>query len=515
MAATDQGLTVYPNRSAAAYHPGPALSVRSQMIPRPSRPTYAWFLWPSLVGILVVLAMLVGVAPGDRPAAMMALVNCSVAVVLCYRFLVVNPTLGMLPTFFIMPITVLTSVSSLYFCLYSPNASVKPFDTVFRLLDDSVKFQGAALLAIVSFSVPWLIFESRERPPMTHDKFVEHCRQMAKPVFVYFMAFISLLVVLRIARIDHTTTVGYLVFGFFKYGQGLTLVPGAAWHVLGRRTKTVVLAVLAVNFIFNTFTNSRYYAFMPLVFFGFGLLFLSRISTRKKLRALVVIVLLFGVALVVGNAGRRLGLGLWYGGSEDLQRRLEVLSQKTDKLVNEHWGEEIFIRLFFTGGHQIVMLVPETYPYKPVDFPYYLSEVAAQGFLPGRIAHMLVPPIYENRETLKAIGHRITESHSVERSFIGAAWEMGGPLFVVIVGALTGLFTIVVGWAARFLFATSANLGVIVFAVLCDRMFFSVTEGLASLAHELIYGMIIGSVLYTAIGVVHFSVPRLNRTVRA
>lgn len=498
--------------TATALHPAPPVQVyRSRVAPRQERPPYTWLTLPSVVGLLVACGTLAIMRPDDRSAGALAILNVAVTIALSRRFLAVNPTIGMIPTFFITPIMVLTSISTLYFCVFSPDAYVMPWNVPFRLLDSNARFQFAALLAIVSFSLPWLLFESRERPPMTYAAFTDHARRMAKPVFFFFIVFIVVMVVLRLASMGPSSTMGYVIYGLFRYGSGLPLIPGAAWHALGRRTKTVIIGVLAVNFVFNTFTNSRYYAFIPLVYFGFGLLFLSSINTQKKLRALVVIILLFGVALVVGNAGRRLGLGLWYGGSEDLQRRYEVLTQKMDKLVHKDWGEEIFVRLFFTGGHQIVMLVPDVYPYKPFDPVYYFGEVVTQGLLTRGFANKLVPPRYENRDTLIAIGHRITASHSVERSFVGAAWEMGGPLFVVIISLLTGFYTLLIARMTQVLFGISGSLGVVVFAVVCDKSFASVNEGLPTVAHEMAYAMLIGAILYFVIRCIQYFAPGQRR----
>lgn len=476
--------------------PPPRYRGRIPVPNRPERPRHTWLLIPSIIGLLGVALFFGAMNGADRPAAMMALVNITATVTLCHRFFAVNPVVGVIPAFFIIPIMVLTCFTTLYCCLFNPELAVKPGQTVFRLLDGNVRFQVATHLAIVSYSIPWLLLEPRERLPMTYAAFVEHARRMAKPVFFFFITFISLLVTLRLVRLGPSTAVGYIVYGFFRYGNGLPLLPGACWHRLGRSTKTLVMGVLAVNFLFNTLANSRYYAFMPIIYFGLGVLFLSQISTRRKLQSIAVLVAVFGFAIVVGNAGRRLGLGLWYGGAEQLQQRVEVLTQKTDQLVGQDWAEEIFVRIFFTGGHQIVTLIPEAAPYKPFDPVYYFGEVVTQALLPRKLATALVPPVYEEKSTLVAIGHRITEFHSVERSFVGSAWEMGGPIMVVFVSGLTGLYSILIARILQALFGISGGLGVVAFAVVCDRTFACVNEGLPSVAHEMMYGMIIGSFLY-------------------
>ena len=53
--------------------------------------------------------------------------------------------------------------------------------------------------------------------------------------------FIVSLFVLRILGINANTTVGYVIYGFFRYIQGLPLLAGAAWKELSRRGKAGVL----------------------------------------------------------------------------------------------------------------------------------------------------------------------------------------------------------------------------------------------------------------------------------
>jgi len=227
---------------------------------------------------------------------------------------------------------------------------------------------------------------------------------------------------------------------------------------------------------------------------------LSGVSARRKYFALATIVCIIAGVLVIGNASRRLGLGLWYGGVEDLQRRIEVLSQKSDQLTNVRWGDEIFGRMFFLGGHQIVTLMPATLTFKQFDLPNYIAEVASQGLLPRNLASYLVRPYHEEKSSLVALGHRITERHSVERSFIGAAWELGGFGPLVAISFVTGVFILLLtGVIEQQLLPRAHRLAVVCYAIFFDGVLKSITEGLQSLAHECIYGVVVGTGLYSIV----------------
>jgi hypothetical protein len=254
---------------------------------------------------------------------------------------------------------------------------------------------------------------------------------------------------------------------------------------------------LAVNLLINTATNSRYYAFVPVAFFAAGVMFLSAVSTSRKYFALVGMLVVVAVALVLGNAGRRLGAGLWQGGVEDLRRRYEILTEKSDQAIDARWGDEIFGRLFTMGGHQITTLMPQALAFKQFDLPIYVSEVLSQGFLPRKLATALVRPYHEEKSSLVSIGHKITERHSVERSFIGAAWELGGYGPLVVISLASGILVLtIVALVERQLLPRAPRMAAVCFAILCDSVLQSVPEGLPCMAHECIYSVVVGTGVY-------------------
>lgn len=460
--------------------------------------SYSWLTWPTALLVVLVAVGLVWVPREHRLAATLAIANVILVALTCRRFLAVNHVTGLLPTLFLLPLVIEASLSTLYFCIANPSAYVQLPRGIIYYLSDNAHFQVVTTACIASYSLPWLLLQRRGRGTLQYDAFLANCRTFALPCFLVFAACAVSLLTLRVLSIPPTTPVGYVVYGFFRYSHSLPMLAGAAWSELSRRGKWFVLAVLLVNATINTLTNSRYNAFMPVVFFSFGLLFLARVPAPRKALGMALTAAAVVVMLVVGNAGRRGGLGLWYGGTEDLQRRVEVLSQKSELLWHSRWMDEVAVRLFFSGGHQITTLLPGTYPYKVPAWPYYLAEVTTQGLLPRKLANLLVPPYHEEKTSLLLIGHKLTDKHGVERSFMGAAWELGGYPPVIVISMMASCLLLFLLWVIDRIQPQSPYWMLVSFTILCDSVLWSMNEGLPSMAHEYIYSFIVGYPVYFA-----------------
>ena len=437
------------------------------------------------------------VPPEHRLTAVIALANVVLTGLICFRLLRVNPVTGFVACFFLIPNTIQSGVSTLYFSIFNPVIFATYGGGRWYLMNDNAHFQLTAMVCIACFSLPWLLLQ---RADWTLDRYAAFRRaavNVAMPTFLVFTACIVSLLAIRIFSIPATTIVGYVVYGLFRYTHALPMVAGVAWADLSWRSRFFVLSVLAVNVLINTATNSRYYAFVPVAFFAAGVMFLSVVSTRRKYVALFGMLGVVAVALVLGDTGRRLGVGLWQGGVEDLRRRYEVLTQKSDEVLDVRWGDQIFGRLFTMGGHQITTLMPRVMTFKQFDLPIYVAEVLSQGFLPRNLAIALVRPYHEEKTSLVSIGHRLSEKHSVERSFIGAAWELGGygPLIVISIAA-GALVLAIVAVVERQLLPRAPRMAAVCFAMLCDSVMQSVPEGLPSMAHECIYSVVVGTGVY-------------------
>lgn len=474
--------------------PGTRGPARGSAVPRPSH-SWLLLLWGAL--LFASLGAFSVIPPEHQVTALVALANVVLTGIICFRLLRVNPVTGLLPCFFLIPVTIQSGVSTLYFCIFNPLIFATYAGQRWFMLENNVHFQAAAMTCIIGFALPWLMFQRADWTLDRYGAFRRAAVNVAMPTFLVFTSCIASMLVLRIFSVPATSFLGYLVYGLFRYTHALPMIAGMAWADLPRRTRYLVIGVLILNVVINTATNSRYYAFIPFAFFAAGVMFLSAVTTGRKSVALIGTLAVVAVAMVLGNAGRRLGLGLWEGGVEDLRRRYEVLADKSDQLLDAQWGDEIFGRLFTTGGHQITTLLPQVVAFKQFDLPIYIAEVVSQGVLPRNLATALVRPYHEEKTSLVSIGHKITEKHSVERSFIGAAWELGGygPLIVISIAAGI-LVLIVVAAVERQLLPRAPRMAAVCFAILCDSVLQSVPEGLPSMAHECIYSVLVGIGVY-------------------
>lgn len=467
---------------------------RGAAVARPSH-SWLWVLWAVL--LLATLGAFWVVLPEHRLTALMALANVVLTGLICFRLLRVNPVTGLVPCFFLIPNTIQSGVATLYFSIFNPVIFATYGGGRWYLMNENAHFQATAMACIACFALPWLLLQSADWTLDRYAAFRRAAVNVAMPTFLVFTACITSLLLLRILSIPATTIVGYVVYGLFRYTHALPLVAGAAWADISWRSRVFILSILVVNVVINTATNSRYYAFIPVAFFAAGVMYLSAVSTSRKYVALGGMLVVVAVSLVLGNAGRRLGAGLWEGGVEDLRRRYEILTQKSDEVLDVRWGDEIFGRLFTMGGHQITTLMPRVVAFKQFDLPVYVAEVLSQGFLPRNLANAVVRPYHEEKTSLVSFGHRLSEKHSVERSFIGAAWELGGYGPLVVISLVAGFLVLAItAVVERQLLPRAPRMAAVCFAILCDSVLQSVPEGVPSMAHECIYSVVVGTGVY-------------------
>jgi hypothetical protein len=465
-----------------------------------AKPTFSWLVM--LLGILttVVMGCFWAVPSEYLWTAVLALSALIITGAICLRLLRVNPVTALVPCFFLLPTVAQTSLSTLYFCIVHPDIVADFHGKRWLLLKDNDFFQILAIVCVVSLALPWLLFQKPDRSGDRYLAFRRAAVNASLPTLIVFTACVLLLLFIRLASIDKGSFLGYLAYGLFRYTHALPLVLGVAWGDLSGRLRGAVLGLFALNILLNLATSTRYYAFAPVLFFAAGIMFLSSVTQRRKYLALAATMAVVAVSLVIGNAGRRLGAGVWKGGIEDLRRRYDILTQKSDQVLDVRWGDEIFGRMYFMGGNQITTLMPSTVSFKSFNLPIYVAEVASQGLLPRGLATKLVTPHYEEKSSLIAIGHRLTENHSVERSFIGAAWELGGFPPLILISMATGLLLLLItGVVEQLIFPWSPRMGVVCFSVLCDSSLQSIPEGLPSMAHECIYGVIVGMGVYAGV----------------
>jgi len=419
--------------------------------PVPSRsgsPSLGWFTAGGTAFLVACIAMLATVQSEDRLTAVCAVLNLALIGGITWLALRRHAVYGSVIASYLLPMGLQVAIATLYFCFFNPRFYVYIGETTVPFLPMNWRFQLATIVYVCAMGFIWLALspsDSKGASRTSYEGWFKAANAASMPSFGAFTLIVAVLIALKVMGINEDSFGGYVAYGLFRFCLSLPMLCGATWKQRTRLERIIVSLVLLANAGFNVLTNNRSIGFFPIVYFGFGLLFLGALSPRKKVQSLVIVTALFVTIMIVGDLGRQLKMDIWRGGYESLADRIDKLSQSTDALVEgqDRWADRIFLRLFTLGGFQITTFMPETVPYKPFELPVYALEVVSQGFLPRALATSLVVPVYEEKSTLIAFGYRLVHKrHSVERYCIGAAWELGGYVAELCIGALTGLILV-------------------------------------------------------------------------
>ncbi|NQW49254.1 MAG: hypothetical protein HQ464_15955 [Planctomycetes bacterium] len=469
---------------------------------RSGSPPIGWFTAGGAGFLAVCIAMLATVPSEDRFTAVCAIVNLALILGISWLALRRHAVYGSVIASYLLPMGLQVAIATLYFCFFNPRFYVYIGETTVAFLPMNWRFQLATMVYVCAAGFVWLTLSPSKSKATSHSSYKEWSKAadaMSMPSFGAFTLIVAVLVALKFMNINEDSFGGYVVFGFFRFCLSLPMLCGATWKQRTRLERIVVSLVLLANGGFNILTNNRSIGFFPILYFGFGLLFLGDLSTRRKMQSLVVVTALFVTIMIFGDLGRQLKMDIWRGGYESLADRIDKLSQSTDALDvgQDRWADRIFLRLFTLGGFQITTLMPETVPYKPFSLPVYALEVVSQGVLPRAFAIRLVEPVYEEKSTLIAFGYRLVHKrHSVERYCIGAAWELGGYAAELCIGALTGLILVWFMRTTNLVAATAPMFAVVLVAVVIDRLTGATTEGIPSLLHDMVYTFPVGFCIF-------------------
>jgi hypothetical protein len=469
---------------------------------RSDSPSLGWFTAGGAGFLVVCIAMLATVPSEDRFTAVCAIANVALTGGITWLALRRHAVYGSVIASYLLPMGLQVAIATLYFCFFNPRFYVYIGETTVAFLPMNWRFQLATMVYVCAAGFVWLTLSPSKSKATSYSSYKEWSKAadaVSMPIFGAFTLIVAVMVALKLVNINEDSFGGYLVYGFFRFCLSLPMLCGATWKQRTRLERVVVSLVLLANGGFNILTNNRSQGFFPILYFGFGLLFLGDLSTRRKTQSLVIVTALFVAIMIFGDLGRQLRMDIWRGGYESLADRVEKLSQSTEALAEgqNRWADSIFARLFTLGGFQITTFMPETVPYKPFSLPIYTLEVVSQGFLPRALATRLVVPVYEEKSTLIAFGYRLVyKRHSVERYCIGAAWELGGFVAELCIGALTGLILVWFVRTTRLVSTMAPYFAVVLVAVVIDRLTGATTEGIPSLLHDVVYTFPVGFCIF-------------------
>jgi hypothetical protein len=403
-----------------------------------TRPQY--LNWP-LLAVFVLVVALLGLAVPEHllPAVLLACVNLlllGVAIVYC---LWERTLQGLIPAMFLTWLGVAWPLASVYFALAAPEASYVTLAGQRQFLFGNWRLQVATLVFTAIYLGVVTVFRRRYAAWHNPPAAAPLDRRAATVALAIAMAAIALNAVSKLRPFP--VALQYLADGGYLYLHGLTLMVGVLFTRLTFRVRVATIVFLAVAAAFYSIGNARGMAALPIALFLIGLFF-SDLKPRWKMWMLGAALVCFPIALVVTNTTRVVTKTI---GFQDLDARVDALGEWHAVLSQTPVLTSTFGRLFFTGGHTIVTMSPEHYPYVPFSARRYLGEFFMR-MLPRRYSGELYYSEPPNR-LLGNYGFHITEENSVPLSMLGALYMLGGFVPLALGAAGIAVFHNAVGRA--------------------------------------------------------------------
>ena len=429
---------------------------------RPAIP--GWVNWP-LAGILAVFAALLAVlVPAPHlPGALLAYVNLLVIGGTWVYFASRGTLEGLIPPMFLTWLGAGWPLAALYFAIAVPDLEYYTVAGARQFLFGDVRLQAVTLLFTLSYVAVMFLFQGRSVPWRTPVGTRRMDRRAATVVLWMAMPAIAFNAVSVVARFPGLLR--YLAAGGYHTLHGLTLMVGVLFTSLALRTRLTAVVFLVGAGAFYVIGNARGTAGFPIALLLFGLIFLSDLNKRWKLWIVTAGLACFPLALVVSDTTRTV---THTGGFTNLNTRLQAFNEWQDALSQRPVLTRTFGRLFFVGGHSIITLSPEHYPYIDFSPSRYASELIMR-MLPARFfGHLYYsdPPY----TILRLYGFLITDETSVPISTVGALYMLGGVVPVAVGGALIGLFHSTVGYGLRRARRRSPYLALFLFAMIATEL---------------------------------------------
>lgn len=456
----------------------------------PQRVRQTWFVYPSVIGLLTLpVVILVSARAEDRAGLILSYLNVLIIVVAMAYFVRRRTLHAILPVLYLTWLLFSWPLASIYFGVFAPEAGYTLTDETQRaFLFNNARVQAVVLLFLLVY-LPIVSVLGRWRTP------VADYREASPAVMVVVLIAIGISVFgLTYKAIGQFMEKGSLLRYFadasFLYLNGVPLMVGVLFPIV-----PVVLRVLFLLFLggigfFFLLANARGLAMLPVAMFTFGLLFVSSMSQRWKAGLLGIVLLAFPLLLVVGETTRAL---LGRGGFEHLEYRLETMDRWQEVMGQGSVIARTFGRMFFTGGHSIITITPDSMEYLEFQAPRYITELLTRLFVPGRI---YADHYYSSTKQLRRYKFMITEATSVELSFLGSMWLIGGVLPVVVGTALVALLHLLAGWWVRAAARASPYQGAFFLAVISYAMLWGHNLDLISHARNLIWLMVFATLVW-------------------
>jgi hypothetical protein len=452
-----------------------------------------WIGWP-LVGVLALIGGVLAALVREQHVAGVMLAYLNVIVIAgAWIYFASRRTLeGLMPVLFLTWLAAAFPLGSIYFALAVPDHSYTTVAGTREFLFGGVRLQAVTLLFAVVYIATLLLFQWRAVPWRTPVGPPQMDRRAATVVLWIVMLAITFNAISKVAPFPGLMQ--YVADGGYHSLHGLTLVVGVLFTSLAWRTRLTALGFLLLAGSFYVLGNARGMAGLPIALFLVGLIFLSDLGQRWKRWVVIGALACFPLAMVVTNTTRLVTKTI---GFRDLDERVGALNEWQSVLSQTPVLTSTFGRLFFVGGHTIITLSPEHYPYVDFNLPRYSYEFMMR-MLPKRFFGDLYYSEQPNR-ILRLYGFLITDETSQPLSTVGALYMLGGIFPVALGGMLVGAFHGTLGVLLRKARQRSPYLALVVFATISAELVWGQNRDPISHVRSLVWDGLSGLLIYQLI----------------
>lgn len=421
----------------------PALTV-GPPVESPRGGQFAWLQWPWIVVLVFLpLAILALAEERDRAGLILAYINVAIIGTAIIYFIKQHNFAAMVPVLFIGYLFFCWPAATIYMGLFSPeNRYVMIDETYRRCLDGNVRVQLAAMVHVLCYLLMIFLLAPRSGPV---GDFAQRDRAGTVLGVLAAVGAIFSTGLHVVGQMSSSAVIGYLGIGAFIYLNGFPFVVGALFPRVPIAVRVALIGFLCCTAVFYLVGGGRTWAILPFLLLTLGAIFYS--AYKQRTRMMIAAALLIGMPIII-VAGETTQILLGSKGWERFDERAAALKENwRGNLAEGSTLGRTFSRTFSTGGHSLITLTPDYYDYVPFVAGDFAQELITTIFVPGRLYGARY---YSWTGQLKRYGFRITEKTSVELSFVGSLWMIGGWLPVILGSLYVGLIhAIAMRWIHR------------------------------------------------------------------
>ena len=422
------------------------------------------FRWPLTLVALVVPILIAAATPEKHlGGALLAYTNIVVFLIVAVYFIRQRTLQGLIPVIYLAWLIAAWPLASIYFAIECPTYSYTTMAEEREFLYGDDWLQLVTLAFLVSYLTTFAVFRGRHAPWSVGNGELKTDQRVVSIILWIVISAITVHAVSKLLPLPDLLQ--YIANGSYLYLHGLMLMVGVLFLRLPLQTRWRAIVFMAIVAGFYTLGNARGQAAAPTALFLLGLIFLSNLDHRWKVWIVTIGCLCFPLALVFSNTTRLVTGTI---GFQDLASRVKALEQWQQVLSSTPILASTFGRLFFVGGHTIVTMSPERFPYIDFSWSSYIWEL-----LTRMMPRKAVFESYYSANPNLILGQYdflITEDTSVAVSLIGSLYMLGGIIAVMIGGVGIGLLHSGLARLIGNLAARSKYLALFVFAMISSNL---------------------------------------------